>query len=65
MTGQLAAAAGEQFPVRVLKSAAGFYLGTTSADGLPFSRESVEYWPSDVDAALALENGTWTQRTDL
>ena len=64
MTGLLAAAAGEQFPVRVLQSGAGFYLGTTSADGFPFSRESVEYWPSMTEAALALENGTWTQRTE-
>ena len=65
MTGQLAAAAGEQLPVRVLQSGGGFYLGTTSADGFPFTRESVEYWPSKQDAALALESGAWTQRTDL
>ena len=65
MTGQLAAAAGERLPVQVLKSAAGFYIGTTTADGFPFTRESTEYWASDVDAGKALEDGSWTQRTEL
>lgn len=65
MTGQLAAAAGERLPVRVLESAAGFYIGTVTTEGFPFSRESEEYWPEKSDAETALENSTWTQRTEL
>lgn len=61
MTGQLAQACGQSLQVQVLQSAAGFYLGTL-ADGLPYSRESVEYWLSAEDAAVALANGDWTQR---
>lgn len=63
MIGQLARASGRSFEVRVLQSAAGFYLGTTDTDGFPYSRESVEYWPEEADAAVALTNGNWTQRT--
>lgn len=61
MTGQLARASGLTLELQVLQSAGGFYLGTCTADG-PFSRESVEYWPSSTEAAVALKNGTWTQR---
>lgn len=64
MTGQLAQASGQSLQVQVLQSAAGFYLGTT-VDGLPYTRESVEYWPAREDANVALENGDWTQRQYL
>lgn len=47
----------------VLKSAAGFYIGTID-DGGPVSRESVEYYPTLDQAAEALFCSTWTQRTN-
>lgn len=53
---------GERLELRVLKSAAGFYLGTFNDDG-PFSRESVEYWPTIEQATQALNTDQWTQRS--
>lgn len=47
----------------VLKSAAGFYIGTCDELG-PVSRESVEYYPTLDQAAEALFCSTWTQRTN-
>lgn len=47
----------------VLKSAAGFYIGTIDDAG-PVSRESVEYYPTLDQAAEALFCSTWTQRTN-
>lgn len=64
MFGKIAASFGFQLPLEVLRSAAGFFLGT-SEQGLPFSRESEEYWPTAEAASGALNNGTWTQRPDL
>ena len=61
MIGKLAASCGFQLPLQVMQSAAGFYLGT-SEFGMPFSRESVEYWPTAKDAENALRDGTWTQK---
>ena len=52
---------GLRLPVRVMRSAAGYYLGTQSDLG-PVSRESVEYWPTEVQAASALSNREWSQR---
>lgn len=60
--GVLARAVGMHFPVMVCESAAGHYLGTRDAEGLPFSRESQEYWPTADLAAAALASGRWTQR---
>lgn len=62
--GELAKAAGMSFPLDVLKSRAGFYIGTRDAEGLPYSRESAEYWPQDSQARTALEQGRWTQRRE-
>lgn len=62
--GQLARQAGLDLPLKVLPSTSGYYLGTADDDG-PFSRESVEYWPSEEAAqrALAGQAGkAWTQR---
>ena len=59
--GQVAHAYGACLKVEVLESPEGFYIGTRE-DGLPFSRESVEYYPSRVAAERALMRGTWTQR---
>lgn len=53
----------KRLPLTVLRSACGFYLGTSDDDG-PCSRESIEYWPSQAMADKALVNGTWTQRTE-
>lgn len=47
---------GPTLPLEVLKSAAGFYIGTSTQEG-PYTRESAEYWNQ-----VALENGLWTQR---
>lgn len=60
--GMLAAAAGRCFPLDVCRSAAGFYIGTRDEEGLPYSRESEEYWRKPEQAAQALQGGTWTQR---
>jgi hypothetical protein len=55
-----------ELPLRVMKSAAGFYLGTADEDG-PFSRESEEYWRTEKDASAALDHPNqipWTQRLE-
>lgn len=59
--GQVAYAYGACLRVEVLESAEGFYIGTRG-DELPFSRESVEYYPRRAEAERALAKGTWTQR---
>lgn len=60
--GRLALAAGQVFPLEVCCSRAGFYLGTHDLVGAPFSRESVEYWPTAAAAEQAFAAGAWTQR---
>ena len=57
-------ACGLNRPVEVLKSAHGFYIGTTTAEGLPLSRESVEYWDDEGQALEALGAARWTQREE-
>ena len=52
---------GKRLDLLVLKSQAGWYIGTADDDG-PCSRESVEYFPSDDAARIALRSGEWTQR---
>ena len=47
--------------VQVLKSQAGFYIGTLS-EGLPCSRESNEYYGAEKDAMQALIDDSWTQK---
>ena len=59
--GQVAYAYGACLRIEVLESAEGFYIGTRG-DELPFSRESVEYYPRRAEAERALTKGTWTQR---
>ncbi|WP_176432233.1 MULTISPECIES: hypothetical protein [unclassified Vibrio] len=59
--GKLAQDCGERLPLEVMRSAAGYYIGT-SEDGMPFSRESVEYFDNQSKAEEALETGNWTQR---
>lgn len=48
-------------PLEVLQSASGFYIGTQE-EGMPFSRESAEYFRHRQDAVDALNTGEWTQR---
>ena len=52
---------GQCLPLKVLCSPAGHFIGTW---GEAPSRESVEYFPSQEAASLALEAGAWTQRLD-
>jgi len=46
----------------VCQSHAGYYVGTLDEEGLPYSRESTEYWRERVAAERAIEAGTWTQK---
>lgn len=50
-----------QLPLQVLKSNAGFYIGTADDAG-PCSRESVEYFTTQAKAQQALDDGVWTQK---
>lgn len=59
--GQVANAYGACLRVEVLENTEGFYIGTREGE-LPFSRESVESYPSRAAAERALNRGTWTQR---
>lgn len=59
--GELAAKFGYDLPITVMKSNAGYYVGTRNGEG-PVSRESAEYWPTQTEAAEAIETGNWTQR---
>lgn len=52
---------GETRPLEVLRSAAGYYIGTQE-DGMPYSRDSQEYFASREEAQEALEEGTFTLR---
>lgn len=62
--GKLAREAGYRLPLCVLRSAAGYYLGTFDEEG-PVSRESVEFWPTEAEAFAALQDTSgrsWIQR---
>lgn len=52
---------GVDLPLQVLRSGAGYYLGTIDEHG-PCSRESREYFPTQDAAESALSTGCWTQR---
>ena len=52
---------GKRLELIVLKSNAGFYIGTADDDG-PCSRESVEYFHNKDDADASLASGDWTQK---
>jgi hypothetical protein len=62
MNGVIAALYGDELPLQVLESGAGFYLGTWHPQEGPNTRESVEYWPTRELAQGALDSGNWTQR---
>lgn len=54
---------GNNYPLQVLKSHRGFYLGTVDDKGMPFSRESSEYFRSHKAAESALNSGKWTRHS--
>lgn len=60
--GILAQDAGFTLPVQVLKSNAGYYLGTRNSQE-HISRESVGYWPTFKLALACLASGQWQQRS--
>ena len=60
--GVLAARFGYDLPIRVLSSRAGYYIGTFSETHGVVSRESREYYPTQLQAEEAFRKGTWTQR---
>lgn len=53
-----------KLPLSILKSNAGFYIGTADHEG-PCSRESNEYFSEREHAEFAFETGKWTQKTSL
>ncbi|MBH3329870.1 hypothetical protein I5L56_09570 [Pseudomonas oryzihabitans] len=55
--------ADNNYPLQVLKSHRGFYLGTLDDEGMPFSRESSEYFRSHRAAENALNSGKWTRHS--
>ena len=59
--GELARAAGMSFPLAVLKSRAGYYIGTCDDEGLPYSRESAEYWQRPDQAQRLRDRGGVTR----
>jgi hypothetical protein len=63
LIGQLASEIGYELPVIVLKSQAGYYLGTQCPINGPISRESTRYWSTHKDAVIALFEDAWEQRT--
>ena len=60
--GKLAMALGRPLPLTICTSASGHYIGTLDDDGAPYSRESLEYWPTHQEAMSAFKTGHWTQR---
>lgn len=48
--------------LKVLKSAAGYYIGRTDSQGFPYSRNSVEYWENKSEAEIALQKNNFTLR---
>lgn len=53
------------YEIKVLKSNAGYYLGTVSEEGLPNCRLSEEYYPNEDAAKNALDNGFYTERESV
>ena len=61
-TGQLAREnCQKSLPLAVLKSQAGFYIGTFDDEG-PCSRESQEYYRTEALAQVALDTNNFTQK---
>lgn len=49
--------------IQALKSAAGWYVGTIDEDGFPYCRISTEYYKSQQECQMAIDNGSYMQRT--
>lgn len=65
MFGKLAQQCGYKLKLEVLRSNAGYYIGTfdySPENYGPCSRESAEYYAIKSEAEYALNNKTWTQR---
>lgn len=60
--GLLALDFGYRLKLDVLRSGAGWYIGTSSPEDGPVTRESIEYFPSRESAQKALDSGEFTQR---
>lgn len=54
---------GRRAELQVLKSHAGWYIGTVDEDGLPCARESVLYWSTQEAATEALITNNWLQKS--
>lgn len=52
---------GTRLQLEVLRSAAGYYIGTRCECG-PYSRESAQYWRTREEAKTALRSGNWERR---
>ncbi len=50
-----------ELPLDICYNTRGFYIGTY-CDGLPYTRESEEFWPRRELVAEAMQTGDWTQR---
>lgn len=50
---------GRELSLSVLKSGAGYYIGTACNDCGPNTRESERYWKKREDAENALSTGKW------
>jgi hypothetical protein len=46
----------------VFRSAAGYYIGTKTQDGIPYCRLSSKYWTSEEGAASALISDSYDRR---
>lgn len=53
---------GRELPIEVLRSAAGYYIGTFCPVDGPYSRESYDYYATREEAEKALQNDTWVPR---
>ena len=53
---------GKELELEVCSSFNGYFIGTRDLDGT--SRESVEYFSTNVKAETALKNNSWTQRDE-
>lgn len=59
---------GQISELKIMKSAAGFYIGRSIMEMgiiVPYSRESQEYFPTEQEAESALKSGQYTKRDYL
>ena len=51
-----------ELDLMVCRSGGGYYIGVTTDDGEPLSRDSQEYYKTKQQTEEALTTGNWTQR---